>query len=198
MGAKTTARKAKRSQIMLTPPPSAEGHDESSSDSGPNQDNDDTDQNGHGDDNRDEDVFLIPLEAADRNGKEQHSSRPSEEDVGDMDRLVRSCCILCMRGGAGLLLCTENGCPISIHEACMVSKPAIDDIGKFYCPYCWYKRELSRAEQLKKKVMLAKKDMSNFMCPSQFVSESEEKQKDSRAKEKSPNRCADVVNKKLL
>ncbi|XVF76671.1 hypothetical protein PTKIN_Ptkin13bG0285500 [Pterospermum kingtungense] len=46
----------------------------------------------------------------------------------------------------------------------MNCEPKFDDTGKFYCPYCWFKRELARTKELRKKAMLAKKELSNFIC----------------------------------
>ncbi|MBA0715440.1 hypothetical protein Golax_014336, partial [Gossypium laxum] len=62
-----------------------------------------------------------------------------------------------------VLVCSENGCSISIHKMCMNIEPQFDDTGKFYCPYCWYKREVARTEELRKRAMLAKRELSKFM-----------------------------------
>ncbi|TYJ09730.1 hypothetical protein E1A91_A11G159900v1 [Gossypium mustelinum] len=60
-----------------------------------------------------------------------------------------------------VLVCSENGC--SIAKMCINIEPQFDDTGKFYCPYCWYKREVATTEELRKRAMLAKRELSNFM-----------------------------------
>ncbi|KAK8327145.1 hypothetical protein V6Z11_A11G162200 [Gossypium hirsutum] len=62
-----------------------------------------------------------------------------------------------------VLVCSENGCSIAIHKMCINIEPQFDDTGKFYCPYCWYKREVATTEELRKRAMLAKRELSNFM-----------------------------------
>ncbi|OMO89115.1 hypothetical protein CCACVL1_08015 [Corchorus capsularis] len=37
-------------------------------------------------------------------------------------------------------------------------------MGKFYCPYCWYKRALARTKELRREAMFAKTELSNFIC----------------------------------
>ncbi|GMI66307.1 hypothetical protein HRI_000300000 [Hibiscus trionum] len=79
-------------------------------------------------------------------------------------------CILCNRfsyscsgGNSRVLVCSEIGCPIALHELCMNFKPYFDDTGKFYCAYCWYKREVARAEELRRKFLLAKIKLLKFI-----------------------------------
>ncbi|PPR83781.1 hypothetical protein GOBAR_AA36930 [Gossypium barbadense] len=60
-----------------------------------------------------------------------------------------------------VLVCSENGCSIAIHKMCINIEPEFDDTGKFYCPYCWYKREVATTEELRKRAMLAKRELLN-------------------------------------
>lgn len=71
-------------------------------------------------------------------------------------------CIFCDKGGK-LLVCNDDGCPISIHKDCMDCKAWSSGIGNFYCPYCLYRRLTIETCQLRDKAILAKKALSNFL-----------------------------------
>ncbi|XP_039005734.1 uncharacterized protein LOC120133156 isoform X1 [Hibiscus syriacus] len=66
-------------------------------------------------------------------------------------------------GSSPVLVCSENDCPIAMQEARMSTEPDFDDTGKFYCPYCWYKRVVARTEELRKEALLAKRELLNFI-----------------------------------
>ncbi|XP_062009215.1 peptidyl-prolyl cis-trans isomerase CYP63 [Rosa rugosa] len=88
-----------------------------------------------------------------------------EEDSMELDSLVVEKCLRCSGDCASgkLLVCSVIGCPISVHEECMCCKPEIDEKGRFYCPYCAYKRALVREEKLRRKAMQAKEILSMFI-----------------------------------
>lgn len=80
----------------------------------------------------------------------------------EVDCFRKDTCIRCDESG-GLLVCTEIGCPIALHEYCMSCEPTFDEEGRFYCPYCSYKKALVRANELRRKAMVAKKALSDFI-----------------------------------
>ncbi|XVE72608.1 hypothetical protein DITRI_Ditri11bG0051500 [Diplodiscus trichospermus] len=105
------------------------------------------------------------VEEVDRHAGGNHVAGPSGTRYCIvLDWLEGEFCIRCNRRSGQVLVCNENGCPVAIHEVCMNCEPKFDDMGKFYCPYCWYKRELARTKELRRKAMLAKQELSNFMC----------------------------------
>ncbi|KDP36896.1 hypothetical protein JCGZ_08187 [Jatropha curcas] len=125
------------------------------------------------------------------------------EDSSDNDWLEEKSCLMCNMGGQ-LLLCSEIGCPIALHKECIVSKPRYDEEGNFYCPYCWFKLQLSITGKLKKKVLLTKKVLESFLGHNLTeVGGNKENQNDGRAKGKDSNiiavmgenRCCD--NKRM-
>lgn len=71
-------------------------------------------------------------------------------------------CTICERTGGQMLVCCEIGCPIALHPECCDNKLAFDDSGNFYCPYCWYKRQVARCKQLREKAMMAKEVLLKF------------------------------------
>ncbi|GLT41072.1 hypothetical protein SLA2020_151620 [Shorea laevis] len=207
MRIKTIAiRRAKRSKKAAPPPPSnspihqhlAEAtkgyhldgeHHESSSHTDSGQENDGVDHDAGNGNYNVEDANLGSV-GVDSHVKKHHSSGPSKGGV-DTDYLGGNFCILCKRGGNQLLHCSEYGCPIGLHEVCMETRPTFDEMGHFYCPCCWYRRALLKTEQLRRKVMLAKRDLLNFIG-SKLASENGEKQKDSRGKENGQNRSTNA------
>ncbi|XVF31962.1 hypothetical protein REPUB_Repub17cG0040600 [Reevesia pubescens] len=103
------------------------------------------------------------IEEVDRRAGGNHAAGSSGDRIV-VDLLEGEFCISCNQGSGQLLVCSENGCPVAIHKVCMNCQPKFDDMGKFYCPYCWYKRELARTKELRRKAMLEKKELSNFIC----------------------------------
>lgn len=79
-----------------------------------------------------------------------------------IDLLDKEICMCCNKGG-GVLVCGEKGCPVTLHAKCIDSEPKFDDLGNFYCPYCWYKRAVERCQELRKKAVIAKKALSSFL-----------------------------------
>ncbi|KAK8484487.1 hypothetical protein V6N13_021536 [Hibiscus sabdariffa] len=100
-------------------------------------------------------------------------------DCTVFDWLKGEHCIDCKSRSGEVLLCSENDCPLAFHEVCMTWKPELDDMGKFYCPYCLYKQEISRFKELRKKFMLAEEGLYNFICLTREGGSKEKKMKGS-------------------
>ncbi|CAI9754937.1 unnamed protein product [Fraxinus pennsylvanica] len=79
-----------------------------------------------------------------------------------MDWSERELCINCDEGGK-LLVCSENGCPIAVHENCMGSSATFDERGLFYCPYCLYRKAVAEKSQAWKNAMSKEKALSIFI-----------------------------------
>ncbi|KAK1439726.1 hypothetical protein QVD17_05546 [Tagetes erecta] len=79
-----------------------------------------------------------------------------------MDWTENQQCVQCDKGG-NLLVCSDDGCPISVHKNCMGCDARFDDVGNFHCPYCVYKQHTAEAIRLRSKVMLTKKALSAFL-----------------------------------
>ncbi|OIW17383.1 hypothetical protein TanjilG_22495 [Lupinus angustifolius] len=95
------------------------------------------------------------------------SDRKQRDD--SIDLLDKDLCICCNQGGE-VLVCSEKGCPVTLHVNCFESEPKFDDSGNFYCPYCWYKRAVDKCQELREKAMTAKKALSNFLDKNVFTS----------------------------
>ncbi|KAL9453927.1 hypothetical protein AB3S75_009517 [Citrus x aurantiifolia] len=93
---------------------------------------------------------------------ENHSGSGRSGDFMDVDLLEEEPCIQCNRRDENLLVCSQSGCPISVHENRLSCGVKFDDVGNFYCPYCWYKCELMRTKELRKKAMETKKELACF------------------------------------
>ncbi|KAL5798173.1 hypothetical protein ACOSQ2_002993 [Xanthoceras sorbifolium] len=87
-------------------------------------------------------------------------------DFMDMDlwELEIKTCIRCNKGGDDVLVCSEFGCPVVVHEKCMPPRLLeFYDLEKFYCPYCFYKRENLRKLKSREKAMASKTNLSAFL-----------------------------------
>ncbi|KAI7748459.1 hypothetical protein M8C21_005055 [Ambrosia artemisiifolia] len=80
-----------------------------------------------------------------------------------MDWTENQQCVLCDKGDGNLLVCNDDGCPISVHKSCMGCEAHFDDAGSFHCPYCVYKQYTAEVSRLRSKVMLTKKALSTFL-----------------------------------
>ncbi|KAF3445152.1 hypothetical protein FNV43_RR14845 [Rhamnella rubrinervis] len=89
------------------------------------------------------------------------------QDSMELDSFDRETCIGCNSRDGQVLVCSESGCPVAMHEKCMGCKPMFDE-GIFYCPYCTYKRALVLTRKLKRKAMAARKALSNFIDSSKL------------------------------
>ncbi|EYU34385.1 hypothetical protein ABFS82_13G052700 [Erythranthe guttata] len=79
-----------------------------------------------------------------------------------MDWSEKNLCIKCNKAD-NLLICSENGCPLAMHEACMGCRARFDDAGDFYCPYCLYKKAVAELRQAREYALERKKALSLFM-----------------------------------
>ncbi|MED6111274.1 hypothetical protein PIB30_051045 [Stylosanthes scabra] len=88
---------------------------------------------------------------------EQHYNDNSVDipDCEYIDFLDKSICLCCNKRG-GVLACSGSGCPVGLHPKCINSEPKFDDSGKFYCPYCWYKRNVNMNPEMSKRIFTAK------------------------------------------
>uniref|UniRef100_A0A5B7B543 Uncharacterized protein n=1 Tax=Davidia involucrata TaxID=16924 RepID=A0A5B7B543_DAVIN len=102
-----------------------------------------------------------------------------------MDWTEKQTCIKCNEGGK-VLVCSDNGCPLAVHEKCMRYSARFDDMGNFYCSYCSYKRAIMESCKARKKAMLAKKALSVFLDKG-MTGGDQQKQKSERVKRKEPN-----------
>ncbi|KAL0353944.1 UNVERIFIED_CONTAM: hypothetical protein Sangu_0975700 [Sesamum angustifolium] len=87
-----------------------------------------------------------------------------------MDRSEKHLCIKCNKGG-NLLVCSENGCPLAIHEGCMGCPARFDDAGCFHCPYCLYKQAVAESRQAREYALARKKALLIFMDEEMMGSE---------------------------
>lgn len=85
------------------------------------------------------------------------------EEFMEIDWSEGESCIMCDKSGGNLLVCSEIGCGLALHESCMDFEPKFDDVRNFYCPYCWYKHEMLRTQKLRKKAMGTKRAVMCFI-----------------------------------
>ncbi|XP_038888454.1 uncharacterized protein LOC120078293 [Benincasa hispida] len=99
---------------------------------------------------------------AEDNTVHEASSKETNDVLDKIDCFQKDTCTRCDQSG-DLLVCTEIGCPIALHKICMSCEPSFDEDGRFYCPYCSYKRALVRVNELRRKTMVAKRALSDFI-----------------------------------
>ncbi|XP_028778441.1 uncharacterized protein LOC114734958 isoform X2 [Neltuma alba] len=104
---------------------------------------------------------------------DEDSNRILRESLGHdnifKDVVDRKICIRCNEGGE-ILVCCESGCPVTVHAKCISREPKFDDMGNYYCPYCWLKRTLAEVQVLRNKALTAKKDLSDFLDSNAIMS----------------------------
>ncbi|KAF5726522.1 hypothetical protein HS088_TW22G00200 [Tripterygium wilfordii] len=136
-------------------------------------------------------VMLTEFAQSEDNGEDASGSESEEEDWLTVNS--QETCIKCNEVGQ-MLVCSVSDCPVAVHEKCLAFKPRLDDMGNFRCPYCWYKQAVEKKWELRKKVMLAKNALSDFIN-FKVVEDDQEKMKDGKAKENgvntSPLDCCD-------
>ncbi|GMP66424.1 hypothetical protein CsSME_00026791 [Camellia sinensis var. sinensis] len=103
----------------------------------------------------------------------------------EMDWTEKEICMKCDKGGE-VLGCSDNCCPLAVHEECMHCSARFDSAGNFYCPYCSYKRAMLERRKARKKAMLAKKALSIFLNTG-MMNVDPHKQKAERVGRKEPN-----------
>ncbi|KAE9615826.1 putative transcription factor MYB-HB-like family [Lupinus albus] len=106
-----------------------------------------------------------------------------QQEYESIDFSDNDMCICCYQSGGGLV-CSERGCPVTLHVNCLNSEPKFDDFGNFYCPYCWYNRAVDKCQELREKAMTAKKALSSFLDKNVVTSdEIAQTDRDSKRKE---------------
>ncbi|XP_010474585.1 PREDICTED: hsp70-Hsp90 organizing protein 2-like [Camelina sativa] len=85
----------------------------------------------------------------------------SQEELGRVkvsgsdENVVKSkTCFVCDGEDDWVLVCYREECSIAVHQSCASDEPDFDEFGNFYCPYCWYKRVVSKYVELKEKLMV--------------------------------------------
>ncbi|CAL0308449.1 unnamed protein product [Lupinus luteus] len=117
-------------------------------------------------------IPLLSTTQDEYNGTMFETSSESDHKQQDdsVDFLDKYMCICCNQGVGGLV-CSQTGCPVTLHANCFDSEPKFDDFGNFYCPYCWYKRAVDECQELREKAMTAKKALSSFLDRNVFTSD---------------------------
>lgn len=107
-----------------------------------------------------------------------------QEDFLKMDLIEQEICIKCDKGGK-LLICSESGCLIAVHENCMGCLPRFDDVGNFCCPYCLYRQATAETCAARERALLAEKALLIYM-DKEKNKDNQNKQKTGTAKGKEP------------
>lgn len=88
----------------------------------------------------------------------------------EMDWSENNSCIKCDKSG-NLLVCSENGCPLALHEGCLGFPARLDDEGRFYCPYCLYKGAIAELRRARECASTRKNALLIFMNEKSISSE---------------------------
>ncbi|KAL6529520.1 hypothetical protein OROGR_015143 [Orobanche gracilis] len=111
-----------------------------------------------------------------------------------MDWSEKNSCIKCDEGG-NVLVCSENGCPLAVHEGCMGCPARFDDAGKFYCPYCLYKHAVAESRQAREYALARKKALLAFMDEDMIGREKRSEVKErAEASEHNQSKSGEAVN----
>ncbi|XWS25971.1 hypothetical protein CRYUN_Cryun27aG0113400 [Craigia yunnanensis] len=107
--------------------------------------------------------------------------RPSQDPAGKAVWTEQKFCVKCNRNGQ-VLLCSSSGCPLVVHESCLLSAARFDDKGNFYCPFCAYSLYISKYLEAKEKTSLARKELPAFLeiCSKKHTEEQRKLQSHSR------------------
>ncbi|KAL8507887.1 hypothetical protein ACS0TY_018440 [Phlomoides rotata] len=97
-----------------------------------------------------------------------------------MDWSEKVLCIKCNKGG-NLMVCSEDGCPLAVHEGCMGCPARFDDEGRYYCPYCSYKQAVAESRKARESALATKKALMLFM--NDKVMEEDKRAEDNRNSE---------------
>lgn len=86
----------------------------------------------------------------------------SQDPLGTASWTEQNLCAKCNKEGQ-LLECTASDCPLFVHENCLGFPAKFDDNGNIHCPFCAYSLYISKYLEAKRRVSLAKKDLSAFI-----------------------------------
>ncbi|KAK4342196.1 hypothetical protein RND71_038012 [Anisodus tanguticus] len=108
-----------------------------------------------------------------------------------MGQSEKEICIKCDKGGE-VLACADSCCPIAVHVRCMGCPARFDDSGKFYCPYCLYRRSIAKFHQAKEHVLTKKQALHTFIDKEMIDNVREVPSICERADEPLPEKMSDV------
>ncbi|KAH9603909.1 hypothetical protein KSS87_017993 [Heliosperma pusillum] len=94
---------------------------------------------------------------------DEHSDlKASDTHRGTVKKSSKKACLKCNESG-GVLVCSNDDCPIVVHKECMSCAAHFDGEGNFYCPYCAYKRSLGEYHKAKECAISSKKALASFL-----------------------------------
>ncbi|KAK4792176.1 hypothetical protein SAY86_022611 [Trapa natans] len=105
---------------------------------------------------------IDPKSSSKENPSPLRSDNAGSQNNTNSDLFVKKICVRCGCGG-DMMVCAGTGCPVAFHEKCLPSTPKFDGSGNYYCPYCAYRGAVEKAEMLRRKAMLAKRNLLKFL-----------------------------------
>ncbi|XP_062107079.1 uncharacterized protein LOC133818310 [Humulus lupulus] len=137
-----------------------------------------SDSEGDDDNNEGMNPESTPQTVKNGGGMTPQMTSSCSEDSMELDSLEEGeTCFRCKGRDKRVMVCSEIGCLIAVHDECMGFEPTFDDLGLFYCPYCKHRRAKAVALEMSSRVMAAKKALLNFL-EGKVVGEDKEKEKD--------------------
>lgn len=124
----------------------------------------------------------IPVERSRAGGSRNVSGQGSV----DIHLLVKRSCLECGKDGQ-LLGCSEPGCPIAYHEKCFSIETELRRAENYDCPYCSYKRAVTKLCTLRGRVEWTKKALSAFLTTG--VADEEQKKRRDNGKDSNVFPC---------
>ncbi|MQM14068.1 hypothetical protein Taro_046995 [Colocasia esculenta] len=91
-----------------------------------------------------------------------NSQNPVNNDSQIGDWTQQRSCVKCDEGGQ-VLICTGNECPVVVHESCLGFSVGAEKPEEFKCPFCSYLVAASAFHEARKKVSVARKNLSSFL-----------------------------------
>nr|VDC68299.1 unnamed protein product [Brassica rapa] len=81
-------------------------------------------------------------------------------------------CIVCDISDEGVSRCSGTGCILWFHGECLnpdLSSSSSEDLAKTYCPYCWFRVLMMKHESVRKKGVVAEKEVSKCLSKDHSV-----------------------------
>ncbi|XP_009151630.1 uncharacterized protein LOC103874944 [Brassica rapa] len=81
-------------------------------------------------------------------------------------------CIVCDILDEGVSRCSGTGCILWFHGECLnpdLSSSSSEDLAKTYCPYCWFRVLMMKHESVRKKGVVAEKEVSKCLSKDHSV-----------------------------
>ncbi|XP_010551981.1 PREDICTED: uncharacterized protein LOC104822447 isoform X2 [Tarenaya hassleriana] len=114
--------------------------------------------------NGDTDAEVVPDSFEDRNVPPKKRSCFGTTDTGNgPEWLNLDACIICGIKDELVWPCSGIECPVSFHEKCMNDEPGNKYALNSYCPYCWFKIQVSRSRALREKAVAAEKALFEYL-----------------------------------